>query len=255
MLSVDVISHSVSNIAYSCSVFFSDLVSCLLLHIFSKWLFLSQWLHLVPKTGHSILLIHVGFFFQCPLFPQYVQLSRSFGGEPLADCFFCLLYELPVTASIVCGSSRRDADIFPASFASANLRTCSNVISWFLSLSRSTTIIFNPPPPPLPPSLPDLWPLHSYWSSLSLVPTPSPQQYTEQQKSHLPKEKEEEEEDKEKEEEVEKEEWVESMVVRSYIDFLILLIPIPLVSVLFCSSIPTFCSFLNVFPSCSSTFL
>ena len=141
----------------------------------------------------------------------------------MADCFFCLLYELPVTASIVCGSSRRDADLFPASFASANLRTCSNVISWFLSPSRSTTIIFNPPPPPLPPSLPDLWPLHSYWSSLSLVPTPSPQQYTEQQKSHLPKQKEEEEEeeDKEKEEEVEKEEWVESMVVRSYIDFLI----------------------------------
>ena len=28
-----------------------------------------------------------------------------------------------------------------------------------------------------------------------------------------------------------------------YIDFLILLIPTPLVSVLFCSSIPTFCSF------------
>ena len=42
-------------------------------------------------------------------------------------------------------------------------------------------------------------------------------------------------------------EWVESMgvVVRRYmyIDFLILLIPTPLVSVLFCSSIPTFCSF------------
>ena len=42
--------------------------------------------------------------------------------------------------------------------------------------------------------------------------------------------------------------WVESMdvvgvVVRRYIDFLILLIPTPLVSVLFCSSIPTFCSF------------
>ena len=38
--------------------------------------------------------------------------------------------------------------------------------------------------------------------------------------------------------------WVESMgvVVRRYIDFLILLIPTPLVSVLFCS-IPTFCSF------------
>ena len=40
--------------------------------------------------------------------------------------------------------------------------------------------------------------------------------------------------------------WVESMgvVVRRYmyIDFLILLIPTPLISVLFCSSIPTFCS-------------
>ena len=33
------------------------------------------------------------------------------------------------------------------------------------------------------------------------------------------------------------------LVVRRYIDFLILLIPTPLVSVLFCSSIPTFCSF------------
>ena len=40
------------------------------------------------------------------------------------------------------------------------------------------------------------------------------------------------------------------VVVRRYIDFLILLIPIPLVSVLFCSSIPTFCSFFNVFRSC-----
>ena len=37
--------------------------------------------------------------------------------------------------------------------------------------------------------------------------------------------------------------WVESMgvVVRRYTDFLILLIPTPLVSALFCS-IPTFCS-------------
>ena len=34
------------------------------------------------------------------------------------------------------------------------------------------------------------------------------------------------------------------VIVRRYIDFLILLIPTPLVSVLFCSSI---CSFLNVF--------
>ena len=31
------------------------------------------------------------------------------------------------------------------------------------------------------------------------------------------------------------------MVVRRYIDFFILLIPTPLVSTLFCSSIPTFC--------------
>ena len=37
------------------------------------------------------------------------------------------------------------------------------------------------------------------------------------------------------------------VVVRRYIDFLILLIPTPLVSVLFCSSIPTFCSFINCF--------
>ena len=45
------------------------------------------------------------------------------------------------------------------------------------------------------------------------------------------------------------------VVVRRYIDFLILLIPTPLVSVLFYSSIPTFCSiFLNAFRSCSSTF-
>ena len=33
------------------------------------------------------------------------------------------------------------------------------------------------------------------------------------------------------------------VVVRRYIDFLILLIPTPLVSILFYSSIPTFCSF------------
>ena len=32
------------------------------------------------------------------------------------------------------------------------------------------------------------------------------------------------------------------VVVRRYIDFLILPIPTPLVSVLFCNSIPTFCS-------------
>ena len=39
------------------------------------------------------------------------------------------------------------------------------------------------------------------------------------------------------------------VVVRRYIDFLILLIPTPLVSVLFYSSIPTFCSFFYVFRS------
>ena len=41
--------------------------------------------------------------------------------------------------------------------------------------------------------------------------------------------------------------WLLGVVVRRYIDFLILLIPIPLVSVLFYSSIPTFCSFLKMF--------
>ena len=43
----------------------------------------------------------------------------------------------------------------------------------------------------------------------------------------------------------EQEARVESMgvVVTRYIDFFILLIPTPLVSVLFCSSIRTFCSF------------
>ena len=36
--------------------------------------------------------------------------------------------------------------------------------------------------------------------------------------------------------------WLLGVAVRRYIDFLILLIPTPLVSVLFYSSIPTFCS-------------
>ena len=50
--------------------------------------------------------------------------------------------------------------------------------------------------------------------------------------------------------------WLLGVVLRRYIDFLILLIPTPLVSVLFCSSIPTFLFiFFNVFRSCSSTFL
>ena len=45
--------------------------------------------------------------------------------------------------------------------------------------------------------------------------------------------------------------WLLGVVVRRYIHvhFLILLIPTPLVSVLFYSSIPTFCSFFNVFRS------
>ena len=47
--------------------------------------------------------------------------------------------------------------------------------------------------------------------------------------------------------------WLLGVVVRRYIDFLLLLIPTPLVSVLFCSSILFI--FLNVFRSCSSTFL
>ena len=41
--------------------------------------------------------------------------------------------------------------------------------------------------------------------------------------------------------------WLLGVVLRRYIDYLILLIPTPLVSVLFCSSIPTFCSFFNIF--------
>ena len=49
------------------------------------------------------------------------------------------------------------------------------------------------------------------------------------------------------------------MVVRRYIDFLILLIPTPLVSVLFYSSIPTFCSFkkilFNTTPTVHSAYL
>ena len=49
--------------------------------------------------------------------------------------------------------------------------------------------------------------------------------------------------------------WLLGVVLRRYIDFLILLIPTPLVTVLFCSIIPTFLFiFLNVFRSCSSTF-
>ena len=44
--------------------------------------------------------------------------------------------------------------------------------------------------------------------------------------------------------------WLVDVVVSRYIDFVILLIPTPLVSVLFCRIIPTFCSFFkNVFRS------
>ena len=35
--------------------------------------------------------------------------------------------------------------------------------------------------------------------------------------------------------------WLVCVVVRRYIYFLLLLIPTPLVSVIFCSGIPTFC--------------
>ena len=41
--------------------------------------------------------------------------------------------------------------------------------------------------------------------------------------------------------------WLLGVVLRRYIDFLILLIPTPLVSVLFCCSIPTFFSFCKCF--------
>ena len=41
--------------------------------------------------------------------------------------------------------------------------------------------------------------------------------------------------------------WLLGVVLRRYIDFLILLMPTPLVSVLFCSSIPTFFSLKKMF--------
>ena len=41
--------------------------------------------------------------------------------------------------------------------------------------------------------------------------------------------------------------WLLGVVVRRYIDFLILLIPTPLESVLFYSSIPTFCKMFLMF--------
>ena len=49
--------------------------------------------------------------------------------------------------------------------------------------------------------------------------------------------------------------WLVVVVVRRYIDFFMLLIPTPLVPALFCSSIPTFVHFKNVFRSCSCTIL
>ena len=41
--------------------------------------------------------------------------------------------------------------------------------------------------------------------------------------------------------------WLLGVVLRRYIDLLILLIPTRVVSVLFCSSIPTFCSLKKMF--------
>ena len=41
--------------------------------------------------------------------------------------------------------------------------------------------------------------------------------------------------------------WLVGVVVRRYIDFLILLIPTPLASAHFCSSIPTVCSLKKMF--------
>ena len=41
--------------------------------------------------------------------------------------------------------------------------------------------------------------------------------------------------------------WLVGVVVKRYTDFPILLIPTPFVSVLFCCSIPTFCSFKKKF--------
>ena len=49
--------------------------------------------------------------------------------------------------------------------------------------------------------------------------------------------------------------WLLGVVVRRYIDFLILLIPTPLVSVLFLQHPYFLFIFKNVFRSCSSTFL
>ena len=48
--------------------------------------------------------------------------------------------------------------------------------------------------------------------------------------------------------------WLVGVVVRRYVDFLILLIPTTLVSALLAASL-LFVHFLNVFHSCSGTFL
>ena len=49
--------------------------------------------------------------------------------------------------------------------------------------------------------------------------------------------------------------WLLGVVLRRYIEFLILLIPTPLVSVLFCSSIPTFLFIIFFFPFLFQYFL
>ena len=49
--------------------------------------------------------------------------------------------------------------------------------------------------------------------------------------------------------------WLVGVVVRRYIDFLLLLIPTPLLSVLFAAASLFFVHFENVFHSFSSTFL
>ena len=48
--------------------------------------------------------------------------------------------------------------------------------------------------------------------------------------------------------------WLVGVVVRRYMDFIILLIPTPLVSVLFTAASLLFVHFFNVSRSCSSTF-
>ena len=78
VLSVAVTWQSESDIVSSRSTSLAGFVPCLLLHILSKWWSLSQWLHLVPKAGHSFLLILVGGFRPCPLVPQCPWVGPSF---------------------------------------------------------------------------------------------------------------------------------------------------------------------------------